>query len=129
VRCNIVTGKAGPFSRVLRYHVMYTIMDFGAEMIFFAVLALVLFGPRKLPQIAREVGRFMAEFKRAGNQFQNQMHEEIRNLELEDSVNSVKNISAGAGEIMSTVKDPNPVATALGRLTDRIKNVSQDHDA
>jgi Tat protein translocase TatB subunit len=108
---------------------MYTTMDFGSEMIFFAVLALVLFGPRKLPQIAREVGRFMAEFKRAGNQFQSQIHEEIRNLELEDSVNSVKDISAGAGEIISTVKDPNPVASALGRLTDRIKNIPQDHDA
>ncbi|HXB22067.1 MAG TPA: twin-arginine translocase TatA/TatE family subunit [Candidatus Solibacter sp.] len=104
-------------------------MDFGVEMIFFAVLALVLFGPRKLPQIAREVGRFMAEFRRAGNHFQHQIQEEIRNLELEDSVNSVKNISAGAEEVISTVKDPNPVASALGRLTDRIKNIPQDHDA
>lgn len=104
-------------------------MDFGVEMIFFAVLALVLFGPRKLPQIAREVGRFMAEFKRAGNHFQNQIHEEIRNLEMEDSINSVKNISAGAEEVISTVKDPNPVASALGRLTDRMKNIPQDHDA
>ncbi|HEV2960200.1 MAG TPA: twin-arginine translocase TatA/TatE family subunit [Candidatus Angelobacter sp.] len=104
-------------------------MDFGFEMVFFAVLALILFGPRKLPQIAREVGRFMAEFKRAGNQFQTQVQEEIRNLELEESINSVKNLSAEAGQIMSTVKDPNPVASALGRLTDRIKNVPQDHDA
>jgi len=104
-------------------------MDFGIEMIFFAALALVLFGPRKLPQIAREVGRFMAEFKRAGNQFQNQIHEEIRNLELEDSINSVKNIAAGADEAISITKDPNPVASALGRLTDRIKNIPQDHDA
>ncbi|HEV2992129.1 MAG TPA: twin-arginine translocase TatA/TatE family subunit [Candidatus Angelobacter sp.] len=98
-------------------------------MIFFALLALVLFGPRKLPQIAREMGRFMAEFKRAGNQFQNQIQEEIRNMELEESINSVKNIKTQAGEIISTVKDPNPVASALGRLTDRIKSIPQDHDA
>lgn len=104
-------------------------MDFGFEMVFFALLALVLFGPRKLPQIAREVGRFMAEFKRAGNQFQSQIHEEIRNMELEESINSAKNISAHADEIISTVKDPNPVASALGRLTDRIKSIPQDHDA
>lgn len=108
---------------------LYTPMDFGFEMIFFALLALVLFGPRKLPQIAREMGRFMAEFKRAGNQFQNQIQEEIRNMELEESINSVKNISTQAGEIISTVKDPNPVASALGRLTDRIKSIPQDHDA
>ena len=117
------------FAGLLRYHSLYTPMDFGFEMIFFALLALVLFGPRKLPQIAREVGRFMAEFKRAGNQFQNQIQEEIRNMELEESINSAKNISAQAGEIISTVKDPNPVASALGRLTDRIKSIPQDHDA
>jgi len=104
-------------------------MDFGFEMVFFALLALVLFGPRKLPQIAREVGRFMAEFKRAGNQFQNQIHEEIRNMELEESINSVKNISAQAGEVISTVKDPNLVASAVGRLTDRIKTIPQYHEA
>jgi sec-independent protein translocase protein TatB len=121
-------GFAGP-CKAMRANYCLTIMDFGFEMVFFAVLALILFGPRKLPQIAREVGRFMAEFKRAGNQFQTQVQEEIRNLELEESINSVKNLSAEAGQIMSTVKDPNPVASALGRLTDRIKNVPQDHDA
>ena len=104
-------------------------MDFGFEMIFFALLALLLFGPRKLPQIAREVGRFMAEFRRAGSHFQNQIQEEIRNMELEESLNSAKKISANAGELLSVAKDPNPVASAIGRLTDRIKTIPQDHDA
>lgn len=57
-----------------------------SEMIFIFLLALLIFGPRKLPEIAREVGKFMAEFKRAGNEFRNQIETEIQNLELEDQI-------------------------------------------
>src|SRR5664279_4666964 len=49
-----------------------------SEMIFIFLLALLIFGPRKLPEIAREVGKFMAEFKRAGNEFRNQIESEIK---------------------------------------------------
>jgi sec-independent protein translocase protein TatB len=58
----------------------------GTEMIFIFLLALVIFGPRKLPEIAREVGKFMAEFKRAGNEFRNQIETEVQNLELEEQI-------------------------------------------
>src|ERR1700760_1115835 len=57
-----------------------------SEMIFIFLLALLIFGPRKLPEIAREVGKFMAEFKRAGNEFRNQIENEIQNLELEEQI-------------------------------------------
>lgn len=56
------------------------------EMIFIFLLALLIFGPRKLPEIAREVGKFMAEFKRAGNEFRHQIESEIQNLDLEDQI-------------------------------------------
>ena len=56
------------------------------EMIFIFLLALLIFGPRKLPEIAREVGKFMAEFKRAGNEFRNQIEVEIQNMELEEQI-------------------------------------------
>jgi sec-independent protein translocase protein TatB len=57
-----------------------------SEMIFIFILALLIFGPRKLPEIAREVGKFMGEFKRAGNEFRNQIETEIQNLELEEQI-------------------------------------------
>ena len=57
-----------------------------SEMIFIFLLALLIFGPRKLPEIAREVGKFMAEFKRAGNEFRSQIETEIQNLELEEQI-------------------------------------------
>ena len=40
-----------------------------ARYVFIFLLALILFGPKKLPEIAREIGKFVAEFKRASNDF------------------------------------------------------------
>jgi Tat protein translocase TatB subunit len=54
------------------------------EMIFILVLALVLVGPRKLPEVARQLGKFLAEFKRASNEFRSQLETEMLNIELEE---------------------------------------------
>ncbi len=50
-------------------------------MIFIFLLALLLFGPKKLPQIGREVGKALNEFKRASNEFKNQLETEIAQVE------------------------------------------------
>ena len=55
------------------------------EMIFLFVLALIIFGPRKLPEIGRQVGRALNEFKRASNEFKAQIETEISNLEKDDN--------------------------------------------
>jgi sec-independent protein translocase protein TatB len=49
------------------------------EMIFIFLLALILFGPKKLPEIGREIGKFMAEFKRASD-FKYQLQTEIEKV-------------------------------------------------
>jgi sec-independent protein translocase protein TatB len=54
-----------------------------SEMIFIFIAALILVGPKKLPEIMRQVGKWMAEFKRASNEFKWQIETEMRNLELE----------------------------------------------
>jgi TatA/E family protein of Tat protein translocase len=54
------------------------------EMIFIVLMALVLFGPKKLPELARQLGKAMAEFKKASNEFKNQLETEMMNIELED---------------------------------------------
>ena len=46
-------------------------------MIFIFLLALILFGPKRLPEMAREIGKFVAEFKRASNDFKYQLQSEI----------------------------------------------------
>jgi len=59
-----------------------------SELIFLFVLGLLLFGPKKLPEIGRQLGRFMAEFKRASNEFQAQLSDEVRKLEMESAVDN-----------------------------------------
>ena len=48
------------------------------------VMALVVFGPRKLPQIGKQIGKLMYEFRKASNDFKFQMEEELRNAEEAD---------------------------------------------
>jgi len=53
------------------------------EMIFLFLAALILVGPKKLPEIMRQAGKFMNEFRRASNEFKYQIESEVRNMELE----------------------------------------------
>jgi sec-independent protein translocase protein TatB len=55
-----------------------------SETIFLFFLALVIFGPKKLPEIARQVGKWMNEFRRASNEFKSQIEQEIAHLEVEN---------------------------------------------
>jgi sec-independent protein translocase protein TatB len=54
-----------------------------SETIFLFLLALVVFGPKKLPEIARQIGKALNEFRRASNEFKAQIEQEISNLEVE----------------------------------------------
>ena len=54
------------------------------DLIFIFLLALVILGPKKLPIVAGQLGKWMAEFKRASNEFKNQLETEMMNIELEE---------------------------------------------
>lgn len=67
------------------------------EMIFIFVLALLIFGPRKLPELGRSLGKAMTEFRRASNDLRRTMEEEMR--EVERTGNEImKPLSEAAGE-------------------------------
>jgi len=53
------------------------------EMAFIFILALIIFGPKKLPEIGRQIGKALAEFKRASNEFKWQLEAEMRQIEAE----------------------------------------------
>jgi sec-independent protein translocase protein TatB len=55
-----------------------------SEMIFIFLLALIVFGPRKLPEIGREIGKALAELKRASNEFKSQLENEIEQVNVEE---------------------------------------------
>jgi sec-independent protein translocase protein TatA len=48
------------------------------ELIIIFVIALIIFGPRKLPELGRSLGKSLAEFKKASNELRSTLEEEIR---------------------------------------------------
>ena len=48
------------------------------ELIVIFVIALIIFGPKKLPELGRSLGRSLNEFKRASNELKNTLEEEVR---------------------------------------------------
>ena len=56
------------------------------ELVVIFVIALIVFGPRKLPELGKSLGKSLAEFKRASNELRNSLEDEIR---LEDDKDRV----------------------------------------
>jgi sec-independent protein translocase protein TatA len=51
------------------------------ELVIILVIALIIFGPRKLPELGRSLGRSIGEFRRASNELRSTLEEEIRTEE------------------------------------------------
>ena len=69
--------------------------NFG-ESAFIFLLALLLFGPKKLPVLARQLGKMMGDFRRASNEFRSQMEDELRVSEQAERQKEVAAIEAAA---------------------------------
>lgn len=67
-----------------------------SDSIFLFVLALLLFGPKKLPVLARELGKWVGEFRRASNEFKMQMEEELRLSEAAEREQKIAALEAAA---------------------------------
>ena len=63
---------------------------------FLVLLALLLFGPKGLAKLARELGKLMGEFRRASNEFRVQMDEEFRLTEQAEQQKKIAAIEAAA---------------------------------
>lgn len=55
------------------------------ELVIIFVIALIIFGPRKLPELGRSLGKSIGEFKRASNELRNSLEDEIRIEEQRDA--------------------------------------------
>jgi sec-independent protein translocase protein TatA len=60
------------------------------EMIVIGVIALLIFGPRKLPELGKSLGKSIAEFKRASNELKNTLEDEIRSEEIQSARKSAE---------------------------------------
>jgi len=73
------------------------------EMIIILVIALIIFGPRKLPELGRSLGRSINEFKKASNELRSTLEDEIRVEERKEQQAKVE------PEQKATVHAPAPV--------------------
>ena len=85
-----------------------------SETVFLFFLALIIFGPKKLPEIARQVGKYMNEFKRASNEFKAQIEQEIAHLEVEKKSTILPPSSPPEG---ATSRTSNPALSAASPET------------
>jgi sec-independent protein translocase protein TatA len=66
------------------------------EMIAIFLVALVLFGPKKLPELGRTIAKAITEFRRASNDLKATFEREMQTLERENqSISQVANLTAG----------------------------------
>jgi TatA/E family protein of Tat protein translocase len=65
------------------------------ELVIILVIALIIFGPRKLPELGRSLGRSIGEFRRASNELRSTLEEEIR-VEEQKNASTQKPASASS---------------------------------
>ena len=115
-----------------------------ADSLIIMVIALVVFGPRRLPQIGRQIGKLMYEFRKASNDFKFQMEEEMRSAEDADrrkadeermKALAVTTVSPKLGSpqpesttTLDATVPPSPAENAAGQDTDSA-NVTQENAA
>src|SRR3954451_2454210 len=84
------------------------------ELIIIFVIALIIFGPRKLPELGRTLGKSLAEFKRATNELKSTLEDEIRleeqQLQRTEAKAAVQNTAESAPVTATTAAGPVPPA-------------------
>ena len=81
------------------------------ELIIILVIALIIFGPRKLPELGKSLGRSINEFKKASNELRSTLEDEIRVEEQRDRVPPVASATPPAAT------PPPADATTVSRTT------------
>jgi sec-independent protein translocase protein TatA len=94
------------------------------ELIIIFVIALIIFGPRKLPELGRSLGKSLAEFKKASNELRNTLEEEIRIEEQKDAAAKYEEEREAASKSSATTSSP----TAAVAQTDEPVRTA-DHSA
>jgi len=96
------------------------------ELIIIFVIALIIFGPRKLPELGRSLGKSLAEFKRASNELKSTLEEEIR---LEETRASLEESKAKAAAQATTTSATTAAADTTAHAEQPVPARTADHSA
>ncbi|MGH8247389.1 MAG: TatA/E family twin arginine-targeting protein translocase [Gammaproteobacteria bacterium] len=81
------------------------------EMIFIFVLALLIFGPKKLPELGRSLGKGLFEFRRASSELRSSLEREMQHIEQETKVEDVSAAPSTPSTPSSETTETTPSAT------------------
>ena len=81
-------------------------------MIVVFLVVLVVFGPQKLPELARSLGKLMAEFRKASGDFRNAFEDEMRDLERQARVAELRKQVAEAAAALNDIGKSQPATLA-----------------
>ena len=84
------------------------------ELIVIFTIALLIFGPRKLPELGRSLGRSLSEFKKASNELRSTLEEEIRVEDQRDAAKVPPAVSAPAPVAQTDEPAPARAADHIG---------------
>jgi TatA/E family protein of Tat protein translocase len=82
------------------------------ELVIILVIALIIFGPRKLPELGRSLGKSIGEFKKASNELRNTLDEEIRAEEVKEQRAKTEAEQKTALEAANSMRDAITPTTA-----------------
>ena len=84
------------------------------EMIVIFVIALIIFGPRKLPELGRSLGKGIAEFKKATSELQSTLEEEIQLDQQRSAVETSKTSASSTTTAAAASVDHAPPVSKVG---------------
>jgi len=76
-----------------------------AELILIFIVALLVFGPKKLPEIGKSVGKAIREFKRTSEEIKGRIEDEIQASEIKDAAKDLRDQVAGIKNEVTGLKD------------------------
>ena len=96
-----------------------------AELILIFIIALLVFGPKKLPEIGRTVGKALREFKKASDDIKSRIEEEIEASEIKDIR---KDIQSGADAFKAEIQRASEEVTKDAEIKDIPKDIQAGVD-
>ncbi|HTB93383.1 MAG TPA: twin-arginine translocase TatA/TatE family subunit [Candidatus Sulfotelmatobacter sp.] len=100
------------------------------HMIVVFLVVLVVFGPQKLPELARTLGKLMAEFRKASTDFKSAFEEEMRDLERQARIAEVRKKTAEAEAAEAKAKGlESPAASSATSGTEPLPEAAADYPA
>jgi sec-independent protein translocase protein TatA len=96
------------------------------ELVIILVIALIIFGPRKLPELGRSLGRSLGEFKKASNELRSTLEEEVR---IEEQKDQRTKMEAEQNSAIDAAKTGSPVIESTPESSESVSRANSSKPA